>query len=147
MLTFDLFYFFLFLGPLPQHMEVPRLGVELELQLPACATATAMPDLNCLSDLHHSSRRCKILNPLAKARCRTCILMDARQIRFLWAMTGTLIFDILIKVLFKRKTLFGDLGLPIKRKAIQSQWWVCAEGTFHSAKNNGYYIQNNLFQC
>ena len=25
-------------------MEVPRLGVELELQLPACTTATARPD-------------------------------------------------------------------------------------------------------
>ena len=26
------------------HMEVPRLGAELELQLPATARATAMPD-------------------------------------------------------------------------------------------------------
>ena len=25
-----LFFFFFFLGPQPQHMEVPRLGVELE---------------------------------------------------------------------------------------------------------------------
>ena len=29
----DLERFFLFLGPYPWHMEVPRLGVELELQL------------------------------------------------------------------------------------------------------------------
>ena len=35
------FFFFCFLGPHPQHMEVPRLGVELEMQLPAYATATA----------------------------------------------------------------------------------------------------------
>ena len=28
-------FFFLFLGPHLQHMEIPRLGVELELQLPA----------------------------------------------------------------------------------------------------------------
>ena len=28
-----------------QHMEVPRLGVEPELQLPACATAIIMQDL------------------------------------------------------------------------------------------------------
>ena len=35
-------------GALPhlRHMEVPRLGVELELQLLACTTATAMPDLS-----------------------------------------------------------------------------------------------------
>ena len=33
--------FVLLLGPHPRHMEVPRLGVESELQLPAYATATA----------------------------------------------------------------------------------------------------------
>ena len=42
----DLERFFLFLGPHPWHMEVPRLGVELELQLLAYNTATATPDLN-----------------------------------------------------------------------------------------------------
>ena len=41
--------FFLFLPsflsePHLQRMEVPRLGVEWELQLPACTTATATPD-------------------------------------------------------------------------------------------------------
>ena len=38
------FFFFLFLGPLLQHMEVPRLGVESEVQLLAYTTATAMQD-------------------------------------------------------------------------------------------------------
>ena len=33
--------FFIFLKAIPRHMEVPRLGVESELQLPAYATATA----------------------------------------------------------------------------------------------------------
>ena len=32
--------------------------------------------------LHHSSQQRWILNPLSKARDRTCILMDAGQIRF-----------------------------------------------------------------
>ena len=32
--------------------------------------------------LHHSSRQHGILNPLNKSRDRTCILMDASQIRF-----------------------------------------------------------------
>ena len=36
--------FFVFLGPHPQPMEVPRLGVQLELLLPAYARATATPD-------------------------------------------------------------------------------------------------------
>ena len=43
-----------FLGLHSRHMEVPRLGVELELQLPAYATAIAMRDLNRFCDIHHS---------------------------------------------------------------------------------------------
>ena len=42
--SFFFFSFFFFLGSHQRHREVPRLGVELELQLPASATATAMPD-------------------------------------------------------------------------------------------------------
>ena len=39
------FFFFDFsLGPYLQHMEVSRLGVELELQLPAYTTAAATKD-------------------------------------------------------------------------------------------------------
>ena len=33
-----------FVQPHPRHMEVPRLGVESELQLPVYTTATATPD-------------------------------------------------------------------------------------------------------
>ena len=69
-------HFFFFLGPHPQHMEVPRLGDELELQLLATATATATWDPSCVCDLHHSSWQCRILNPLSKARDQTHILMD-----------------------------------------------------------------------
>ena len=39
---FLFFLFFVFLGRHPQHMEVPRLGVQSELQL--LAYTTAMPD-------------------------------------------------------------------------------------------------------
>ena len=46
-------FFFVFLGPHPQHMEVPRLGVESEMQLPAYTTATEMLDLSRICDLHH----------------------------------------------------------------------------------------------
>ena len=42
------FSFLVFLGPHLQHMEVPRLRVELELQLLAYTTATATPDPRCL---------------------------------------------------------------------------------------------------
>ena len=39
-----IYLLFYFLGPHPQHMEVPRLAVESELQLLASATATATQD-------------------------------------------------------------------------------------------------------
>ena len=82
-------YLFCFLGPPPRHMEVSRLGVELELQLPAYTTATAMADPSRVCDLHRSSRQHWILNPLSKARDRTCNLMDTSQIRFRCATMGT----------------------------------------------------------
>ena len=37
------------------HMDVPRLGVRLELQLLTYATAIAMRDLSHVCNLHHSS--------------------------------------------------------------------------------------------
>ena len=49
-------------------MEVPRLGVELEVQLPDYTTATAMWDPSHIFDLHHSSQQCQILNLLSEAR-------------------------------------------------------------------------------
>ena len=56
-------------------MEVPRLRVESELQLPAYTTATATPDLTHISDLHHRSQQCQLLNPRSEARDGPCILM------------------------------------------------------------------------
>ena len=55
-----------FLGPQPCHMEAPRLGVELELQLLAYSTATAARDPSHVCDLHHSSQQRQILNPRAR---------------------------------------------------------------------------------
>ena len=56
--SFLFFFFFFFFGPQVQHMEVPRLGVELELQLLAYTAAIAMPDTSHVCSLHHSSRQC-----------------------------------------------------------------------------------------
>ena len=49
-------------------MEVPRLGVELELQLKANATAMAILDPSCIYNLHHNLQQLQILNPLSEAR-------------------------------------------------------------------------------
>ena len=46
-------------------MGVRRLGVELELQLPAYATAIATSDPRRICNLHCSSQQCWIFNPWA----------------------------------------------------------------------------------
>ena len=71
----------LFLGPLLRHMEVPRLGVQSELQPPAYARATATQDPSRVCNLHHSSRQRRIINPLSKGRDRTRNLMVPSRIR------------------------------------------------------------------
>ena len=78
-----------FLGLHSRHLEVPKLGVQSELQLPAYATATAMLDLSCVCYLHHSSQQCWIPDPLSEAKDRTFILMDTSQIYFHCATRGT----------------------------------------------------------
>ena len=80
-LFFFFLFFFGFLGLHLQHMEVPRLGVKLELQLPAYATATATPDWSRSCKLHCSLQQCRVLNPLREARDQTQILMDISQVR------------------------------------------------------------------
>ena len=88
------FFFFLncFLQPHLQCMDVPRLGVQSELQLPAYTTATAMQDPSCICDPHHGSRQHWILNPPSKARDRTRVLMNTSWTRYHRAMTGTASF-------------------------------------------------------
>ena len=70
-------------------MEVPRLGVQSELLLPAYTTATATWDPSRICDLHRSSRQRPILKPLIEARGQIRNLMAPSQIRFLRATTGT----------------------------------------------------------
>ena len=57
----DQLSFFFPLWPHLQHMEVPRLGIEPALQLPAFTTATATPHPSHAYNLHHSSRQHQIL--------------------------------------------------------------------------------------
>ena len=79
-------FFFNFLGPHLRHMEVPRLGVKLELQLLAYVTAT--PDPSHICDLHQSSWQCQILHPLIKDRGQIHILMGTSQVLNLLSQSG-----------------------------------------------------------
>ena len=63
--SFQVFSFF-FLQLRLRHMEVSRLGVKSELQLPTYTIAT--PDLSHICNLCCRLRQCQILNPLNEAR-------------------------------------------------------------------------------
>ena len=69
-------------------MEIPRLGAELEPQLPAYTIATATPDLSCICNLHSSLWQWQILNPLSKARDWTHIFMYTSQVLNLLSHNG-----------------------------------------------------------
>ena len=95
---------FCLLGLHPWHMEVPRLGIRSELQLPAYTRAMATPNPNHVCNLHHSSQHHRILNPPSKARDRTRILMDPRQMRFCCAAMGAPWWRVLRFTLLKTRT-------------------------------------------
>ena len=71
------------------HIEVPRLGVPLELHLPAYAGATATRDPSHVCNPHHSSQQHQVPDPLSKARDQTRILMDTIWLHIRCATTGT----------------------------------------------------------
>ena len=71
------------------HMEVPRLGVESELQLSAYTTATATQDPSHIWDLHCSLWQCGILNLLCETRDGTHVLMDTSWVQYRWDTKGT----------------------------------------------------------
>ena len=61
-------------------MEVPRQGVQSELQLLAYATIVATRDSSCIYNLYHSLWQHLILKPLSEASDQTHILMHASQV-------------------------------------------------------------------
>ena len=97
------FFFFLFSffsGPNPWHMEVRRLRVQLELQLPAYLTATAMQGLSSVWDLPHNSQQRQIPHPQTEARDWTHILVNTSRVHYQWATTGTLPLSIFKWIIF-----------------------------------------------
>ena len=86
------FFFFVllpFLGLLPRHMEVPRPGVGLELQLSTCATAT--PDPSRIHDLHCTCGNTRSFDLLSEAGDWPHILMGTS-----WALTSIRITILII---------------------------------------------------
>ena len=84
------------LGP-HLHMEVPRLGIESELQLSAYTTAIATRDLSRICDLLHSSWQHQIINPLSEDRDRTRNVMVPSRICFRCATMRTPVQVVFLK--------------------------------------------------
>ena len=128
-------------------MEVPRLRVKSELQLPAYATGTAMCDPSCICSLHHSSWQCQILNSLSEVGDWTLNLMLPSQICFHCVMTGTpvlLHFDVYFPFPFRaapvaygRSQAMGQIRCswqPMPQPQ-QCQIWAMS-GTYTTAHGN-----------
>ena len=113
---FNLFIYFCFFGLHLRHMEVARLWVVSELQLPTYATATAAPDLSCICKLHRSSQQRLISDPLSKARDWTCILMDTSWICFCCTTRGTPGFHISCYSYTPKHMLFSQSGYAGPRR-------------------------------
>ena len=111
----------------------------MELQLPACTTATATQDLSHVCDLHHSSWQCQICDPLSEARDQTHVLRDPSWIHFRCAARGTQISvsDVNgISILEQGKEL-GALKSEEKIAKKKSNKWECMKGASRAQKERG----------
>ena len=112
-------FFFFFLGLHLRHMEVPRLGVESELQLKACttATATATMEASCICDLRQSLWQRQIFNPQ-----RLNLRLRWHYVKFLtlWATKGTL-----------GNTILNSISQGMRHRVMREldshssdKWWI-----------------------
>ena len=83
------YFYFCFLGLHSRHMDVPRPGVESELQVPTYITATAQQQIQAASVTYttaHGSARSLI--QLSKARDQTSVLMDTSWVCYQQSQDG-----------------------------------------------------------
>ena len=117
--------FFGLLGPHPQHMEVPRLGTESELQLQSCHSHSNSGSEPCPQPAPLLPATW-ILNPLKEARDRTCVLTGTSWVCYHPATTGTppltflICLSCLLSLYFKRMRtpcvalLSSDARIPVR---------------------------------
>ena len=82
------FFNFIFLGPPPRHMEVPRLRLDWNYSCrPTPQPQQCQIGATSLTYTNSSWKR-RILNPLNGSRDRTCFLMDTSLFRNLLSHSG-----------------------------------------------------------
>ena len=112
-------------------MEVLRLGVKVELQLPAYAPATPDPSYICNPRL--SLQQWQILNPLSEARDGTCILMDMSRVGDPLSHNGNFSYHVLLFI-FIEKNFFGCTH-GIWKFLVQKLNPCCSGNVSHSSDN------------
>ena len=85
---FFFFFFGLFWGLHPWYTEVPKLGVQSKLSLPAYTTAPAMLDPSQICNLHHGNTGA-LTHWANKARNWTWVLLDPSWVCCHWATMRT----------------------------------------------------------
>ena len=101
----DFFFFFVFLGLHSRHMEAPRIGVQSELKLQSWS---------CRPRPTPQPQQRRILNPLNKARDRTCVLTDTNRVCQLLNHDGSSRDYFLLLVLFQN---------PVKNNDFEPAFW------------------------
>ena len=82
-------FFLIFLQQYLQHMGVPGLGVESELQVQAYTLAMAVWDLSLLCHLCYSLQQCQTLNSRSQARGECASSWIPVEFLTSWATTAT----------------------------------------------------------
>ena len=104
-LSLSRFFFFVFLGLHSWHMEAPRIGVQSELKLQSWS---------CRPRPTPQPQQRRILNPLNKARDRTCVLTDTNRVCQLLNHDGSSRDYFLLLVLFQN---------PVKNNDFEPAFW------------------------
>ena len=116
---------------------VPKLGVELELQLPAYTTAIATPDPSCICDQCYSSQQHWILNPLSEAGIEPAslwLLVRSVSTEPRWELPRLILFIYLFIYLFILcRAASGAYGGSQAKGLIRA----AAAGLHHSHSNLG----------
>ena len=109
-------------------MEVSRLGVKSELQLPAYTTATAIRHLCLISDLCYSSRQHRILNPQLRPGIEPTSSQKLCWVLNLLSCNGNSWPSLSSQTfLFKKTLAFARLSLcpllaPLKKISLGNLW-------------------------
>ena len=124
-------------------MEVPRLRVKPELQLPACAVATVTWNLSCACDLYYRSKQCRIPDPLSEARDQTHILMDTSCVCFHCTTTGTPVFHFYFGKYMKNGRTCKDISIKsaICKHQQSSKFYIGVPDKLSSCFYNKYFVQ------